>query len=96
MLVVATVDVQLLPGHPCLTSSLILTCFHLTALHEYVRARTDQNLQQLISLARQVQPLTPNEQNEFIFLILNFCTHVDHWNDEQITTDMVRILGTRK
>lgn len=75
MLVVATMDIQQLPpitGHPCLTSSFILTCFHLTALHEYVSARTDQNLQQLITLAHQVQPLTPNEQNEFIFFNLKF------------------------
>jgi len=99
MVVFATMDVQQLPpieGHPCLTSSLILTSFHLATLTEYVRSRTDAILQRLITLVRKLQPLTEDEKKEFVHLIVTYCTHVDNWNDYRIPVDAIRILGTRK
>jgi hypothetical protein len=99
MLVVATMDPQQLPpveGHPCLTSSIILTSFRLLVLNEYVRSRTDSNLQRTITLIRKLQPLTQEEMEEFIHLVITYCTHVNSWDDPHITADTIRILGTRK
>lgn len=99
MMVFKTMDVQQLPpirGHPSLISSLVLTTFHLTLLKEYVRSRTDEALQRIITLIRTLQPLTNFEKVEFINLICSHCTFVDSWNNPIITPDTIRILGTRK
>jgi len=99
MMVFATMDVQQLPpiqGHPCLVSSLILTSFRLVMLNEYVRSRTDEILQRIITLTRKLQPLTDLEIKEFIHLIVTYCTFVDSWDNARIAADTIRILGTRK
>jgi len=95
----ATMDILQLPpitGRPCLTSSLIITSVQLLELQHYVRSRTDPSLQRIITLSRSVEPLTASEREEFLFLIENKCTHVERWNDLQITADVLRILGTKQ
>lgn len=97
-LVLVSMDHQQLPpiqGIPFLMSSLIVTSFNLYELQHSVRARTDLNLQRLIAITRQVI-ITEDLVNEFQYLVIHGCHHVQSWDDSAIRPDMIRILGKKE
>ena len=98
VLVFATLDHKQLPpirARPALLSTLVITNFEMVKMEHSIRARTDSKLQTLISIPR-MDSVDCGTMNTFREIIMNSCKHVNSWEDKLITTDMVRVLGTRK
>ena len=93
-----TLDHKQLPpirARPALLSTLVVTNFQMIKMQHSIRARTDPNLQTLISIPR-FDTVDSASIETFRGIILNSCRHVKSWDDEKVTMDMIRVVGTRK
>lgn len=99
VLIIATMDNMQLPpvnGRPPLLSPHMITSFSFHLLLNSVRASQDCNLQELQNITRlNYNELQPSHISRFRFLIEEYCTHVDDFNDPLLTVEKLRLFGKR-
>ena len=99
ILVIGTLDHKQLPpvqGHPFLTSPHVFSSYEFSMLKKSVRANGDINHQRVQEIIRTHRSLHTKEVlEEFEFLISEFYTFVESWNDPIITPDVFRAYGKK-
>jgi len=98
VLTFATLDHKQLPpirARPALLSTLVVTNFEMIKMEHSIRARTDLCLQKMISIPR-MDSVDMATIRTFWDIIVKSCKHVKSWEDDAVTADMIRVVGTRK
>ena len=96
--IICTMDVeqlQAVQGTPFLMNANMIPSFSIIDLKCYVRSQHDSNQCRINEICRKY-PIDEADKAEFIKLITDNCVQVKSWTDAKITTNTLRVLGTRK
>jgi len=98
VVVICTMDPkQLRPIHglPVMLSPSMLTSFKFFRLRYSVRAGSDEDLQRIQTISRMPpNQVNPEVETEFRSLVRSKCTFVASFDDDKITSTMLRVFGT--